>query len=515
MPFAAEVEQASPGGAGASYWLGEAAAILLTDELSARGIETLTRDERVAAFERLQLPMSSALTRATMIRVAELVGASAVLFGEVRLANQLSVRARIIRVDVAGLQPDAADEAPLPEMIALFARLAGKLAVLAGPPVASGPRPPAWQLSVDVLENYVKGLVAATPAVQRRFLEAAVKQAPADGRLLTALGEVYALQNEQEKALAVVASVPAGSPYSRKARFAAATSLIELKRFEGAFKTLQTLHGEKASPVLSNALGVVQSRRNASSESGSAVYFFHRAVQEESANPDCLFNLGYAYALAGDTQAALFWLREAVRYSAADGDAHLVMSAVLARSGKTVEAQRELELARLLGTRLDESALTMSDRVPTGWERLRTDLDIPPASRVIGSPAEHDQRETAAYHLERGRRLAEERRDREAVNELRRAVYLTPYEDEPHLLLGRLYQRGGRLSEAIDELKVAIWCRETAATRVALASALFESGERDAARVEVERALVLQPDSAEAKELLKKIGGAGVLTSTP
>jgi tetratricopeptide (TPR) repeat protein len=514
MPFAVEAEQAAPGGAGASYWLGEAAAILLTDELAALGIETFSRDERTAAFERLQLPMSSVLTRATMIRVAELVGASAVLFGEVRVANQLAVRARVIGLDAGRLEPDAADDAPLADMIPLFGRLAGTLAAGTGRPVPSGPRAPAWPLSVDVFENYVKGLVAATPAVQRRFLEAAVKQAPADGRLLTALGEVYALQGEHEKALAIVTAVPAASPFSRKARFAAAMSLVELKRFDGAFKALQTLYGERPSAVLSNALGVIQTRRGATSETGSAAYFFHRAVQEESANADCLFNLGYAYALAGDTQAALFWLREAVRYAAADGDAHLVMSAVLAGTGRTVEAQRELELARLLGTRLEESALALSDKVPAGWERLRTDLDIPPASRVIGSPAEHDQRETAAYHLDRGRRLTEERRDREAINELRRAVYLTPYEDEPHLLLGRLYQRGGRSSEALDEFRIAIWCRDSAAARLALGGALFESGERDAARAEVERALALQPDSVEAKELMRKIGGGGVLTSS-
>jgi hypothetical protein len=48
---------------------------------------------------------------------------------------------------------------------------------------------------------------------------------------------------------------------------------------------------------------------------------------------------------------------------------------------------------------------------------------------------------------------------------------------------------------------------------LALGGALFESGERDAARAEVERALALQPDSVEAKELMRKIGGGGVLTS--
>jgi Tfp pilus assembly protein PilF len=123
------------------------------------------------------------------------------------------------------------------------------------------------------------------------------------------------------------------------------------------------------------------------------------------------------------------------------------------------------------------------------------------------SPAQRDQMETARFHLERGRALIAEGKDREAMAELKRSVYLAPYEDEPHLLTGRIYQRTGRVGDAIDEYKVALWCRETAAARIALGSALFESGDRIAARTEFERALALAPDSAEARDWLKKIGG--------
>jgi Flp pilus assembly protein TadD len=42
---------------------------------------------------------------------------------------------------------------------------------------------------------------------------------------------------------------------------------------------------------------------------------------------------------------------------------------------------------------------------------------------------------------------------------------------------------------------------------LALGRALAQSGDREAARRALERALVLAPDSAEAREWLKKIGG--------
>ena len=110
-------------------------------------------------------------------------------------------------------------------------------------------------------------------------------------------------------------------------------------------------------------------------DGGSPASFFDRAVKAAPEDTDYLFNLGYAYALGHEAPAALFWLREAVRFDATNGDAHLVMSAVLESTGKTVEAQRELELAKLLGTRRDVPIATPRESVPLRLERLRTDLD--------------------------------------------------------------------------------------------------------------------------------------------
>jgi Tfp pilus assembly protein PilF len=173
-----------------------------------------------------------------------------------------------------------------------------------------------------------------------------------------------------------------------------------------------------------------------------------------------------------------------------------------------VEGQRELDLAQLLGVSA-AAATVPTDKVPAGLVRLSPDLEPTAVDRIHASesPAQRDQREAALFQLEQGRRQFDAKNDREAVTSLRRAIYLAPYEDEPHLLLGRLYQRGGRLPDAVDEFKVAIWCRETAAARVALGEALFETGDKEGARREAERALVLDRDSVAAKALLRRVGG--------
>lgn len=507
MPFAVQAETSGQSAALAARWLGEAAATLLADELAAQGYGALPREDRAAVFSRLHLPMSSELTHATMIRVAELIGASEVVYGDVQLGADLAVRAHTLRLDTGQLLPEVNDRGALSDIFALFGRLAGQVGQRTGRP-ASASAVHMSPMPLPALENYIKGLMAATPAAQQRFLEGAMAQAPRDGRVLTALWSVYADQGLHENALAVASAVPADAPQQRRARFDVALSLIELRRFDGAFKELTALHAQQRSSALSNALGVVELRRGAlPAAADKAAFYFERAANEAPSEADYLFNLGYARALAGNTADALSWLRETVRHDAADGDAHLVMGAVLAASGRAAEAQRELDLARLLGTAL-ESVPAALTKVPPSLERLRTGLD----DALLATPAfsaltQRDQSETAGFYLARGRSLSDEGRDREAMADLQRSIYLAPYEDEPHLLLGRLYERAGRLRQATDEFKVALWCRETVGARVALGRAFFESGDRDAARREFERALVLAPDSAEVKDWLRKIGG--------
>jgi Flp pilus assembly protein TadD len=503
MPFAAVVEPGAPGGEGAALWLGEAASLLVAEGLETRGVGAMSREQRIAAFARLNLPMTPALTRATIIRVGELIGASEVVFGEVRLGERLEIRARAIRLTTGLELAPVAHDGALSEIFAVSDEVAGRIAGQTGRLRPSRPAPPPLQL--ETFESYVKGLVAATPAGQQRFLEMAVRQAPTDPRILMALWNVYTIQGEHERALASANAVsPEASAY-RHARFAVALSLLELRRFDGAWQALTDLHGAERSAAVSSLLGVVQMRRGTPPGGNAPTVYFRRAVEEHPEHTDYLFNLGYAHALAGNGEEALTWLREVVRFQAADADAHRVMSALLISMGRPTEAQRELELARLLGADAEGgSTLALTSQIPPNLERIPSVADVSDAVElraVAGMPARRDQHATAQFHLQNARDMLAGDRDRDAVNELRRAIYLTPYEEEPHRLLGGIHQRAGRLSEAIEEYTVALWCRETAEGRMALASALLDAGQREAAQREAARALQLDPSSAEARAI--------------
>ena len=489
------------------FWLGEASAVLLADDLNALGSDAITREERRHAFEQLQVPPAAALTDATVIRIGQLVGAAQVIVGSLELDNEiLTVRARSIALEPGRVQTSAVEHGAVADLFSIFDRLTRRIAPGAAQIASDAARQPP---PLPVFEDYVKGLLAETPATAIRYLNAALKGLPTFDRARLALWDVYDEQGDHERALEAVRSVDQASPFARRARFRAALSQLNLKRYDEAFTGFKALADSQPTATVLNDIGVVQLRRTAvTPPTGQATYYFKEAAELDPDDPDYFFNLGYAYWIAHDPPAAVYWLREAVRRNPADGDAHFVLGTALAAGGHA-EAAREKELARRLSSTYEQwEKRPGTDAVPRGLERVKSDVELPRARRMAATLAtaeQRDQRDLALFYLERGRRLFEEENDREAVMELNRALYLSPYEAQAHLLLGRIHLRNGRVREAIDALKISLWSAETAPAHVALAEAYLQAKNPASARTEAERALTLDPASSDARHLLEKI----------
>jgi len=489
---------------GRTYWLGEAAAQVMTDEINARGLGAITRVARERAYEQLHLPPHTVLSRATVIKMGELVGAVQIIVGDVRVEGDvLTVQARPIRIDVGRAEPEVVERGRLGDLFTVVQKAARRL-------VPGGAEPPAVPSpSLQAFEPYVKGLIAEQPATQASFFEAALKADPAYHRARLALWDVRNAQGDHTAALAAARAVPAGAPESRAARFRATVSLVGLKQYDEAYALLNQLQGASPDAAVMNNLGIVQLHRTSTPETGKPVYYFTKAAEIDPDNPDVLFNLGYGYALDKDPQGAIYWLREALRRDPVDADAHIVLASALDAAGNAVEAAREREIAVQLSSRYADPA-AKRDPLPRGLERLSPDIDAPGrrgVSQMIATTAQRDQEDIAQFHLERARRLYQAEQDREAMSELQRVVFLSPYEAEAHLLIGRIHLRGGRPHEALDALKISLWSKDTAAAHAALGEAYLRLKDPDAARAEAQKALALDPASNEAKGLIRKIGG--------
>lgn len=490
-------------------WMREGAAILLSELLAAAGETVLDREERLQAFDRLQLPATASLSRASTIRVGHAVAASLVISGSVTTQeDQLTARARPVRLDSGRLLSEVTATGPITDLFGVFGRLSQQLRGSTQPQPAGVDRlPPTPQ----VFELYVKGLVAETPSTAIAFLEQALKASPEFDRARLALWDLHSEASEHQRALDVVSAVRPASRLARDGRFRRALSLMQLKRFDDALETLRAMQKVDASATVANAIGVAELRRTATPQPGRATYYFSQASELDPTAGDWFFNLGYAYWIDKDPKAAIYWLREAVRREPTDGDAHFILGVALQQTGAAAEATRERELAARLSSKYAgwESRATGGDPVPRGLERLHEEL-LPARSRVdniITTAGQRDQETLATFHLDAGRRAFQREADREAIQELRRALYLSPYLAEAHLMLGRLYLRGGRPAEAVDALKIALWSEETVAAHVALAEAFLQVEDQVSARAEIDRALAMDPKSPDALALRAKLGG--------
>ncbi len=488
------------------FWLSEASAVVLADDLSALGVDAMAREERREAFDRLQVPPAASLTDATVIRIGQLVGASQVVVGTLRRqGDTLIVNARSIALDVGRIQHNATEGGPISDLFAIFERVARTIAPDSARTTEEVERqhPP-----IATFENYIKGLLAATPATAINYLNTALRLQPTFARARLALWDVYTEQGNHDRALAAVERVAPGSPWTRRARFLAGLSQLYLAKHDDAFATYKALVDERPTAAVLNNLGVVQLRRGGTPQAGQPTYYFNKAAETEPTEPDYFFNLGYTYWLERDTQAAIHWLREAVRRNPADGEAHFVLGAALLGAGSTAEANRERELARRLSSTYAEwEKRPGPDGVPKGLERLQVTSSCPAWDGSIRPWRAADRRISRSWlafiSIAAGgsmRRRVTARRS----TELNRALFLSPYDAATHLLVARIHLRGGRVQEAIDALKISLWSAETAEAHTVLAQAYLEANDTSAAHAEAERALALDPASGEAKRILER-----------
>jgi tetratricopeptide (TPR) repeat protein len=502
MPFQASSSEPK------AEWLGELAASALTRELRAAGVQAIRRDDRLQAMDRLRVPSVPMLSHATVIRLASVVGATVAVVGRVEsIAGDLVLRARTIRVDTGYMAPEIVERGPRDDLFVLAARIVGAMVPEAGSAASTGgaPRPP-----VAAFELFVRGLTATNAATKVRLLTQALERAPAFDDARFALWDVYSEQGEHQRALTVVRGVGDASPEAQRAAFLAAVSDLQLGRYPDASAELDALHRAMPEAAFVNDMGIAQLRKPG--PGAKATDLFRQATTLDPNDADLFFNLGYAHWISREYPQAVTALREAVRRDPADEDAHYVLGAALQAAGAPDEAAREKDLARRLSSVYAalETRRTPAS-VPRGLERVKTTIDASSLARVesaLSAAGQREQRELVGFYLANGRRLFQNDRDEEALAELRRAVFLSPYDAEAHLLMGRILLRGGRAREAIDALKISIWSQDSVPARLALAEAYSAAHDYASARGELQAVLALDAGNATAAARLAELPAA-------
>ena len=404
-----------------------------------RTSQVVPRDERVLAYDRLQLPVAATLSRASTIKVGQTVGATAVIVGRVELkGDELLVAARVVQLDTGRLRPETLVRGPLQDLFGTVARVAAALSGTSAPPSRWQPPP-----ALAAFELYAKGLSAESASSKRQLLEQALKAAPGYDAARMALWELHTEQGEHQRALDAVSAHQAVAVHSAakddspvRCRSCGSSGMTKRSACSGRCRATRRWRRWPTRSASCSCAAGPPPRPDAPPTTSI------RPPNWIPTDGDYFFNLGYAYWLEKDANGAAYWLREAVRRD--PSRRRRAFRARVPRCSRRAPRPRRHANASWR-SRLSSRYAAWQTRAASGGELIRGGSSACTSgsigrrrawTSVVASAGQRDQTALAVFHLDAARRAFEREADREATQELRRALYLSPYLADAHLLLG-------------------------------------------------------------------------------
>lgn len=320
LPFENRTEGAPGGGAGNEGWISGAFPDVLNRRLNSAGFLTISRGDRLYAFDHLGLPLNLQPSRATAIRIAQTLDADYVIFGSYSLTNnQLTADAQVL--DVSGLRLGAPLEqkGDLDHLLDSLNSLAWQVTRQLDPSYAV--EEPTFlaadrNLHEDAFHDYIQGLVAEAPAQQIQHLRDAVRLDPAFASAWLALGRAYFTNQDFEQAASTLGHLPKNDPNALQADFYRGLACFYTGNYREAEDAFAFVSMRLPLPEVVNNQGVAASRRGK-----DAAALFQQAIAADPRDADYHFNLAVALTHRNDTAGALKELDETLRLRPLDAEA--------------------------------------------------------------------------------------------------------------------------------------------------------------------------------------------------
>jgi Tfp pilus assembly protein PilF/TolB-like protein len=514
-------------------WLGEGLEELTIQALSSGGQQVYSHAGRTAELERNGLPFSAKLSRASMLRVAQDLDADFVVFGSFTSdGKSLTIESRVLRTEPLTLLAPVRETGPIESLIELQSRVVWRLlseSDKAYRPTLAEFSKAQRPLRLDAFEHYIRGLLATDDEPRLRELREASRLEPAWPDPYFALGQTYFVRNDCTSALSFLAHIPPAHDRYAEALFSTGVCRLQMNQPERAdevFTSLQAALGRAASgnsqagssgpdlPEILNNLGIARARQG---KNAAAQTDLRRATDLDPDEDDYPFNLGLLALQAGDFVGASAAFRDASERKPDNPENRALLVLSLEKAGKKAEADQERESTNeALGPNALQSVhVDVKPDSTFHLARVRTELDTTAlrlevaGSRPSANPAElAGSADTSLSRIRRARQeLAAGQLDA-AEKDFRDVLRNEPANAAAHRGVAEVEHRRGKLDDAVKELQSSLAARDSAQVRTMLARIYLEQKKPDLARAEVQHALQLAPNYAEAKQLLEHLGPA-------
>lgn len=474
-------------------WIGETFPEILGQRMASPQLYLTPREDRNYAFDRLGVPPNLRPSRATLYQVGQEMDVDYLVLGRYSFDGRtFTASARILHMNKLYLSPEVTESGPLPKLLDIESALAWDLLRQLTPDmltsrnqfVAAAP-----SVRLDAFENYIRGLLAGERSEKIRYLRAALRVTPSYSAALLELGKTYYAAHDYEHAASWLARVSKSDPLAREANFYLGLALFYAGDFERAEDAFRFVAARLPLIEVYNNLGVVSARRGRK----DAVGYFQRAVDSDPADPDYRFNLGVALSRAGDSAGALRELQEALRLRPSDSEARALLASLSAPPAPAAKRASPADRPPLerIKSNYDETA----------FRQLALEIQNQNELRLAGSdPAQHAQ-----FHALRGAELLDQGLLLEAEREFREAIVLDPTNAGAHAGLARFLEATRDYATARNEARTALRLRPTVEAFLVLARLDLRDNNAQAAQESVNRALALDPASADAQALQRAV----------
>lgn len=328
-------------------WISVSISHTISEALVSRGLLVLDREDREEVYRRLSIRPTAHLTHASVIRVAEALDATQVIYGEFEVTSvaaapgapdapasrgTLRISAYLLDMERMRAGPEFLESGALEDLAQLQAHLAWQVLRFLAPELTPSAeqflseRPP---VRLDAMENYTRGLLATNTEQKHRYFTQAVRLDERFSQPRFELGRLYWANKEYRFAADWLARVkPAGQ------RYLEATYLLGLCRyFLGDYAGAQAAFERVAESVplneVFNDLGAAQSKRNLP----AALENFRKALEGDPADPDYHFNVGYALWKREEFAAAADSFRAVLDRNPEDTLATMMLGRCLGKKG--------------------------------------------------------------------------------------------------------------------------------------------------------------------------------------
>lgn len=353
LPFANASGSAVPN-AGGMDWIGAGIAETVRESLAGQGINVTSREDVADGYAFLRLRPLAQLTQASVLKLGEAMHVDRMIYGVFIYVpsassgsrGSLTLRARVVdRRSFLQSQP-IEENGPLESLPDLEAHLSWQVLKFLAPESA----PPESEFRIfrepvrlDARENYIRGLLASSPAQREKFYLQSARLEPSYWRPALELGKIFAARKTYREAAAWLERVQPGDAGYPEAAFLLGVAKFRAGDTRAAQEIFERLALLAPLGEVFNNLGASQSRNGLVSAADS----FRNALAADPNDPDYYFNLAYSSWKAGDFESAAAGFRAVLEREPDNALAALLLKRSLNREALRKNAAADARLLTL------------------------------------------------------------------------------------------------------------------------------------------------------------------------